>query len=382
MYSIASYGKMIADCVRMDAYMQALDQAVKPGAVVVDIGTGTGIFALQACRLGARRVYAIEPGDAIQVARDMAADNGYAERIQCLQKLSTRVTLPEPANVIVSDLRGVLPLFGQHLPAIIDARQRLLAADGILIPQRDTLWAAIVEAPALYRHHLSSWDANRYGFDTRSARRIVLNTWCKARITPEQLLVEPQSWATLDYSTLTGSDVRAEVTWVITRAGIGHGVGVWFDTTLLEGVGFSNAPQDPELIYSNAFFPWDTPVTLAVGDRVCLGLQADLVGEDYVWRWQTRVWGKGKAGHVKADFIQSTFFGQPLSLAQLRKGDRAYIPTLNEDGQIDRCILALMDGQTPLSDIVQQITEQFPARFATCKDALTHIGELSCKYGQ
>lgn len=382
MYSIASYGRMIADHVRMDAYMQALSQAVEPGAVVVDLGTGTGIFALQACRLGARRVYAIEPDDAIQVARDMAAANGFAERIQCLQKLSTQVTLPEPADVIISDLRGVLPLFGQHLPSIMDARHRLLATDGTLIPQRDTLWAAIVASPDLYRHHLSSWDANRYDFDTQAARQIVINTWCKARITPEQLLVEPQSWATLDYPTLTGADVSAEMDWIITRPGVAHGLAVWFDSTLLQGVEFSNAPRAPELIYSNAFFPWQEPVALAAGDTVRLVLQADLVGEDYVWRWQTRVWDQGKMGQLKADFSQSTFFGQPLSLAQLRKGDSSYTPILNEDGQIDSYILTLMDSQASLSDIAQQVVERFPSRFATCQAALMRIGELSCRYGQ
>ena len=72
MYSIADYGAMIADEVRMGAFVRALRQAVKPGAVVIDIGTGTGIFALLACRFGARRVYAIEPSDAIQVAREIA----------------------------------------------------------------------------------------------------------------------------------------------------------------------------------------------------------------------------------------------------------------------------------------------------------------------
>ena len=70
MYSLAGYGKMIADKVRMDAYSQALRRAVKPGSVVVDIGAGTGICAMLACRFGARKVYAIEPDDAIHVARD------------------------------------------------------------------------------------------------------------------------------------------------------------------------------------------------------------------------------------------------------------------------------------------------------------------------
>ena len=59
MYSLSTYGDMIADQPRMDAYLQALRQTVKPECVVADIGTGTGIFALLACKFGARRVYAI-----------------------------------------------------------------------------------------------------------------------------------------------------------------------------------------------------------------------------------------------------------------------------------------------------------------------------------
>jgi SAM-dependent methyltransferase len=125
MYSIADYGAMIADEVRMDAFVRALRQAVKPGAVVIDIGTGTGIFALLACRFGARRVYAIEPSDAIQVAREIAAANGCADRIEFIQAMSTQVTLSERADVIISDLGGVLPWFQQHIPSISLAWRRL-----------------------------------------------------------------------------------------------------------------------------------------------------------------------------------------------------------------------------------------------------------------
>jgi len=120
-YGIPEYGEMISDGVRMDAYARALRKVVKPGCVVLDIGTGTGVAAMLACQLGARRVYAIEPNDAIFVAQEIAAANGYGATIQFFQALSTEVTLPEPADVIVSDMRGILPLYRNHLVAIADA---------------------------------------------------------------------------------------------------------------------------------------------------------------------------------------------------------------------------------------------------------------------
>ena len=152
---------MIADATRMGAFARALGQAIKPGAVVIDIGTGTGICALLACRHGARRVYAIEPDDAIQVAREIAAANGYADRIEFIQAISTQVTLPERADVIVSDLGGVLPWFQRHIPSIVDARARFLAPGGVLIPQQDVGWAAVVEAHELVRCRHGSLDRQR-----------------------------------------------------------------------------------------------------------------------------------------------------------------------------------------------------------------------------
>ena len=45
----------------------------------------------------------------------------------------------------------MLPFFGQHIPAIIDARDRFLAPGGVLIAQQDHLRAAIIEAPEQLR---------------------------------------------------------------------------------------------------------------------------------------------------------------------------------------------------------------------------------------
>jgi len=67
MYSLADYGTMIADRKRLDEYAEALRRLVTPRSIVLDIGAGTGVMSLLACKLGARRVYAIEPSPVIQI---------------------------------------------------------------------------------------------------------------------------------------------------------------------------------------------------------------------------------------------------------------------------------------------------------------------------
>jgi protein arginine N-methyltransferase 1 len=382
MYSISSYGEMIADHVRIDRYARALRQAIKPGSVVADIGTGIGFFAVLACKFGARRVYAIEPNDAIQLARDIAASNGCADRIEFIQEMSTKVVLPERADVIISDLRGMLPMFQHHIPSIVDARQRLLAPGGQLIPQRDTLRAAVVEAPESYGPYTKPWDERPHGIDLAAGGRLARNAWRSYRAKPEQLLLPPQSWATLEYASVTQADVSGEIEWIVERPGTAHGLLVWFDGLLAEGAHFSNAPGEPELIYGRTFFPWSQPVALEPGDTVWVALAADLVGENYVWRWDTRIRARGQPEGTRASFQQSTFFGEPLSPAQLRRESSDHVPTLTEEGQIDSFMLSLMNGERSLASIAEQAATRFPHRFPDWHRALTRAGMLSVTYGR
>src|SRR2546429_2688508 len=106
MYSLRAYGSMIADRIRVDAYAEALRRTVRQESIVAEIGTGPGVFAVLACQLGAERVFAIEPAEIIQLAREVAAANGCAGRIEFFEGLSNRVTLPARADVILSDLRS------------------------------------------------------------------------------------------------------------------------------------------------------------------------------------------------------------------------------------------------------------------------------------
>lgn len=318
MYSLRFYGQMLADASRMDAYTSALRKTVTPDSVVMDLGSGPGVFALLAAKLGARRVYAVEPASVISLAREFAAANGCEDRIEFFEDLSTKITLPEPANVIISDLRGVLPWFQQHIPAIKDARTRLLARDGVLIPRRDILWAALVEAPEQYDELVGPWQRNTFDLNLSAATRFVTNTWRKERLRPEQLLSEPVCWTTIDYYEVETADMRAEISLRAVRKGTAHGFAVWFDSELIDGVTFSNHPREPETIYGNGLFPFSKPVELQEGDRVQIRLAAKVIEDDYVWRWDTDFFTRENETHAVASFKQSTFFGVPLSPTQLR----------------------------------------------------------------
>lgn len=302
----------------MDAYAAALRNTIKPDSVVMDLGCGPGVFALLACKFGARRVYAVEPENVIAIAREAAAANGYADRIEFFEDFSTGITLPEPATIIVSDLRGVLPWFQQHIPAIIDARERLLAREGTLIPGRDVLWAAVVESADRYEEITGPWEGNGFGLDLSAGTRRVTNAWRKTRIEPHELLAEPVCWTTIDYYEVNSPDIRAEISWRVKREGTAHGVAVWFDTDLVDGIGFSNHPQGPELIYGNGLFPFSRPVAVMEGERITMQLTAKMVEDDYVWCWDTNFFSPDET-QASVSFKQSTFFGVPLTAAKLHE---------------------------------------------------------------
>ena len=311
MYSLHFYGQMLADASRMDAYAAALRRTVNRDSVVMDLGCGPGVFALLACKLGARRVYAVEPDSVIGLAREAAIANNFSDRIEFFEKLSTEISLPEPATVIVSDLRGVLPWFEHNISSIIDARKRLLAPGGVLIPRRDILWAAVVEAPEQYAELVSPWQ-NQFDLDLSAGTRFITNNWRKTQIKPEQFLAEPVCWNTIDYHEVESRDVRAEISWLAARNGTAHGFAVWFDSELVDDIGFSNHPSAPRKIYGQGFFPFSQPVEVSENDRIELRLAADFVQDNYVWRWATDFTDQ------KVSFKQSTFYGAPLSTAQLR----------------------------------------------------------------
>lgn len=382
-YNLHDYGRMIQDRVRTDTYARAIERLVQPDSVVLDIGAGSGMFALLAARAGARRVFAVEPTDMIELARELAAANDCADRITFIQALSTQITLPAPVDVIVSDLHGVLPLFSAHIPSIVDARHRHLAAEGRLIPFREALWAAPAELASGYEDRISSWGAKPYGLDLSAARPFAANTpWWRVAAPADALLAEPARLFVLDYRSISSPNVKSSVECEATRSGTAHGVVVWFDSELAEGAAFTNAPGEPETIYRQAFFPLLEPVDLTPGDTISFEFSASFVDDEYAFRWDTRIKDGSNPTHAKAAFAQSTLFSSPLSPESLARRGEGYAPTPNEDGEAVAFVLGCADGRRTLAELSQDVARRFPERFHSGGETLRFVTELTQKYGR
>jgi protein arginine N-methyltransferase 1 len=317
-YEIRDYDAMFADDVRTAAYLAAIARGVRPGSVVVEIGTGVGYFAVAACRAGARRVYAIETNAAIEVAAHVAAENGCADRITFIRDDSRRVTLPEAGDLLLSDLRGVLPPFEAHVATIADARRRLLRPGGAMIPRRDTLWAAPCLAPASWTRDHVAHGASPFGIGRRAVTEWVRSDWTRCRLGPEDLLADRVEWAALDYATIESPIVEGRAEFTVARDGAAEGVVAWFDADLGFDVTLSNAPAAPRALYGQAFFPLARALTVRAGDRLTVDLRAHLVNGVYVWGWDTTFVPQATPGRPIV-FRQSDLAARIGSLERLRE---------------------------------------------------------------
>jgi protein arginine N-methyltransferase 1 len=380
LYDLPAYGKMMRDRVRTGAYRQALALAVVPGDVVVDLGAGAGILTLHACRLGARLVHSIEPNTVIQVAREVVHANGFSRQVTFHQATSFQVELPHPCDVLVTDPRGVLPLYQQAIPTIIDARRRLLKPGGVLIPQRDTIWGALVEAPAVYdEHYDNAWRSANDGFDLEAARHRTINNFRKQHIELSQLLSNPVRWLLLDYRVLEKASACGSVQFEVERPGTAHGFALWFDSELIDGISFSNGPGEPRLIYGQLFFPFQEPLSVLPNQTITVDLRADFIGSDYIWQWTTQTTSAASPEKIERRYHQSSLFSNVFCPERLRKMSDQHIPSLNEEGVVHMRALELMNNRRPLGQIAEAMAAEFPKRFSSSDDALGFVADLSAR---
>lgn len=131
--------------------LRFLEQVVKTGDVVLDVGTGSAILAIGAAMLGARSVIAVDnDADAILNARDNVVRNGVATAVRLEENIVDQEYLADAGeaafDVIVANvLSGVLkPLLAAFHEGVRPGGHVILG--GILEQEADDMIDALLDA--------------------------------------------------------------------------------------------------------------------------------------------------------------------------------------------------------------------------------------------
>jgi ribosomal protein L11 methyltransferase len=128
------------------AALQTLDLA---DAFVLDVGTGSGVLAIAAERLGAARALGIDhDSDAVQAAEDNLGVNPAARHVTFAVDDLRTATLP-PADVVTANLTGVLlVLSARSLLSAVRSGGTLIVS-GLLSHERDEVVRAFERSAAI-----------------------------------------------------------------------------------------------------------------------------------------------------------------------------------------------------------------------------------------
>ncbi len=381
---VDEHRQYLADKARVSAFRRAIREVVRPGAVVLDLGAGTGILGLLACQAGAKRVYSIDEGGMIQLAREICRANGFAGRMIFIKGLSTRVELPERVDVVVADQIGRFGFEAGLLDYFNDARMRFLKPDGIVIPSCIDLWVAPVEAPEMWEQ-IEFWNGSPAGLDFRPARNLAVNTGYPIKFRPEQLLGVPIAAASVDLSAATPASLKLDASIAANRMGTLHGIAGWFTARLSKNVTMSNSPFAPRRINRmNVFFPIDRPVSLAKGSS--LQIMMDILPAELLVTWRVEVSGETddpdypKPGNGRQRFRHSTLQGMLICKEDLQRTQPHFVPKLSLWGEARRSVVNLCDGHRTLSAIEQEVYCRHPQLFPSLGKAAAFVAEVITRY--
>lgn len=126
--------------------LEALDELTAGGERVLDIGTGSGILAIAALKLGAARAEGVDIDPmCVRTAGENAARNGVSDRLQVLiGDLSDKASGTYDiicANIVANAIKALAPA----VPALM-APEAVFLASGIIDERKDEVIAALAGA--------------------------------------------------------------------------------------------------------------------------------------------------------------------------------------------------------------------------------------------
>jgi ubiquinone/menaquinone biosynthesis C-methylase UbiE len=250
---------MLVDHVRTTAFQKAIQSVVKPGARVVDVGTGSGVLAMFAARAGAAEVYGLEVTDMAVWADRLAKKNGLSA-VKIIKGDAASFELGDKADVIIGEFFG-MTFFDEwrHYLAFVSVRDRVLRQGGAVVPQAARFLLSTVDSQKLYwERGYGFYEVPTYGLDFSDVRPSEIASPRRYIVTSDHSsIIGTETVAEFDFRT-SGKDAflfTTENTFTFPTSGNFHGFLAHFELEMAPGQLLGTGPHHRETCWHHTYLP-------------------------------------------------------------------------------------------------------------------------------
>jgi SAM-dependent methyltransferase len=358
---IGEHAWMLLDRIRVEGFARAIRKIVKPGDVVVDIGTGTGILAVIAAKAGAKKVYALDRSPILDVAKELFKENGVDHIIEIIKGDVRKAKLSQPPNVVVGEMVGNLGIEEDILGLFTTIRKQC-TDDVIFIPdyldmQFAALWESGLDSEMQHLENITD-DITMGGFSRKLANRPIHHRVSKEEIMGVINLPIRVMTTGEQYIKLYEFEIE------INKTGSINAIGTWYDLNLCEGVGLTTGPYGPKTHWTNMKFPVYPPVQVNSGDKISVRILPKILARTGVWAWEVRL-----GNEVRRGDSMSTIVGSKEEMLK-GLGLKRVNPSLKKHPEtLELLALALGGNIDSIDKMVERVFESKSDEYADLEDA-------------
>lgn len=215
----------LLDFTQVQFFCEAIDLCCK-GKVVLEVGGGSGLFSLHAARAGAKRVVCLEAAKRVAKAcKAIVEKNGLSGVVTVINSAVANAHLPPDINQIDVIICSSACILGSSnsttmIPALILARDKWLAPEGMLLPDTVRGYSVAIADDSLWDRY-NYWN-DVYGFDMSCMQEAVLREGICANVATSQCLTDAVEWCCLNlYATTVNTVTECDSTCCFTATETG-----------------------------------------------------------------------------------------------------------------------------------------------------------------